>query len=769
MREFIKHPLIRPDTVEQRLYQLSLAGKALSSSTLVVLPTGLGKTIVSLLVIVSRLEKVGGKVLLLSPTKPLVEQHASFLKQVLTIPEEEVLTFTGSLSPSKRAELWEKGRVIVSTPQVIENDILTKRIGLEEVTHITFDEAHRAIGNYAYTYIAERYFELAKDPLCLGITASPGSSEDKIAQVCQALHIESVAVKTESDRDVAPYIHKKEIEWKRIELPDELKSIRDLLNKILEDRYKKMSDAGYPIQNRGFVSKKDLLAMQQRLQGELRGSPDPSVYTAISVIAEIMKISHAIEITETQGIEALRMYMERLDNEAGSRNGSKASKRLAEDLYFRQVIRGLKDCGSEHPKMKYVKSIVQEQLKGNPHSRVIIFANYRDTAEMITNSLTGMDDIRPVRFVGQASKYKDKGLTQKQQVDIIDSFKAGEYNTLVATSVAEEGLDIPSTDLVLFYEPIPSEIRSIQRKGRTGRKHEGRVVVLITKGTRDEGYYWSSLHKERKMQQNMAQLQHIMPGVHDKDVDIPVTCDGPGNKKQTTLSDIVNNAKGCTTNGTMDDIKDDTVRIVVDHREVKGHVVKELEKAGLYITLETLEVGDYVLSDRIAVERKRCDDFVSSLIERKLFEQISNLARTYDKPVLVIEGEDLFNTRNIDPAAIHGAIASISLDFGIAIFYTKDAADTARLLGQIARREQTEGKRSISLHGRKSAMMLPQQQEYILSAIPDIGPKAARDLLLYFGSVEKVIGADYEELMKVKNIGPKTAGKIREIVSGDYK
>ena len=749
MATYIRHSLIKKDTVEQRLYQLDLAGRSLAASTLVVLPTGLGKTIVALLVIASRLEKAGGKVLILSPTKPLVEQHASFLRKVLTLPEEQVLTFTGSISPSKRSGLWDTGRVIVSTPQVIENDILTKRISLEDVTHITFDEAHRATGNYAYTYIAEKYFETAKHPLCLGITASPGSSDEKIAEVCQALHIESVAVKTESDSDVAPYIHKKEIEWKRIELPGEMKEIKELLQKVLEDRYKKLGECGYPIHNRKYVSKKDLLGLQQRLHGELRGNPESSVYSAVSILAEILKVNHAVEITETQGMDSLRMYMERLENEASSRSGSKASKRLAEDLYIRQASRRLRNCDCEHPKIEYVRDIVLRQIQSNPDSRVIVFANYRDTAEMITTTLEDVEHIRPVRFVGQASKYKDKGLTQKQQVDIIEKFKAGEYNVLVATSVAEEGLDIPSTDLVLFYEPIPSEIRSIQRKGRTGRKHDGRVVVLVTRGTRDEGYYGSSQCREKKMQNNMRELQKRMPARMEHDCSAEF-CD---DKEQATLSEY----------------SDDCVQVIVDHREVKSSAVRELEKIGVDIKLETLEVGDYVLSDRVAVERKSSEDFVGSLIEHKLFEQISNLSSAYEKPVLIVEGESLFNSRGINPNAIHGALSSIALDFGVAVFYTRDVQDSAVLIRQIAKREQMDENRTVNMHGRKSAGTLPRQQEYIVSAISDIGPAAARNLLMHFGSVENVMKASYEELIDVKNVGPKTAGKIREIVGSEYK
>jgi Fanconi anemia group M protein len=755
MPEYIRHPLIKADAVEQRLYQLDLAGKALDTSTLVVLPTGLGKTVISLLVMASRLEKYGGKVVVLSPTKPLVEQHASFFKNVFQLPEGEVLTFTGSVNPEKRAELWERGKVIVSTPQVIENDILTKRISLENVTHITFDEAHRAVGNYAYTYIAEKYYETAKNPLCLGITASPGSSDEKIAEVCESLHIESVAVKTESDKDVMPYIHKKDVEWRRIDLPDGMKEIKDLLNNVLVDRFKKLTELGYPIYNQKYVSKKDLLGLQGKLQGELRGGmPDSSVYSAISLLAEIMKVNHAVEITETQGIESLRMYMERLDNEAYSKNGSKASKRLAEDLYIRQVVRCLKDCDIEHPKLEYVKSIVLDELENKPHSRVIVFANYRDTAEMITNALSEIEGIRPVRFVGQASKYKDKGLTQKQQVEIIEQFKTGDYNVLVATSVAEEGLDIPSTDLVLFYEPIPSEIRSIQRKGRTGRKHEGRVVVLVTKGTRDEGYYWSSLSRERKMQTNMKELQASMPAKKNSAIAEEFAAEFP-DEEQKTLFEYEHN--------------DDKIRIVVDQREIRSSVARNLDRSGAEIIVKTLEVADYILSDRIAVERKETQDFISSLIEQKLFEQIANLSRTYEKPVLIVEGESLFNCRGMNPNAIQGALSSISLDFGVSVFYTRDAEDTASMLIQIAKREQVDEKREVNMHGKKSAPMLPQQQEYVISSISDIGPKAARNLLHHFHTVENIMKASYEELLEVNNIGPKTAARIREIVGSEYK
>ena len=752
MIAYIDHSLIRSDTVEQRLYQLDLAGKALATSSLVVLPTGLGKTVIALFVMASRLEKFGGKVLVLSPTKPLVEQHASFFKKTLLIPEDEILTFTGSLPPATRAELWKKGKVIVSTPQVIENDLLTKRIDLTNVSHITFDEAHRAVGNYAYTYVAEKYFENARNPLVLGITASPGSSDEKINEVCESLHIRSVAVKTEFDSDVLPYVHKKQIEWKHVKLPEEMKSLKGLLDKVLDNRFDKLIELGYSFPYRKNTSKRDLLTLQKRMQSELRGQPDPSLYNAISILAEILKVSHAVEMIETQGIEALSRYMERLENEAYSKSGSKAAKRLADDLYMKQVSHRVKECDAEHPKLALAMKIVGEQLEQKPDSRVIVFANYRDAAEMITNALSEVDGVQPIRFVGQSSKYRDKGLTQKQQVNIIEEFKDGKYNVLVATSVAEEGLDIPATDLVLFYEPVPSEIRSIQRKGRTGRKHEGRVVVLITKGTKDEAYYWSSVSKERRMQANMQEMQQASPSQNN-------------GTDEARFSGQVQKEE----HKRLSEFDSDSITVIVDHREIRSSVVRSLEKLGVDISVRTLEVGDYVVSDRIAIERKSAEDFVNTLIKHNLFEQVSNLARSYEKPVMILEGEGLFTARQINPNAIQGALISTTLDFGVSVLYTRDAEDTASLIRQLAKHEQSGEKHEISMHGKKSSLMLSEQQEYIISAIPEIGPKAARNLLIHFDSVEEVMKADHDELMKVKLVGPKTAERIREVVGSQYK
>ena len=756
MSRYISHPLIRKDMIEQRLYQLSVASSALKSSCLAVLPTGLGKTIIALMVIAARLNDLGGKVLILSPTKPLVEQHSDFFRQAL--PGCTVATFTGSIPPEKRAELWKDSQVIVSTPQVIENDLRARRIDLRDVVHITFDEAHRAVGRYAYVYIAKRYFEDtgaeagtgadAKSRLVLGITASPGSNPETIADVCENLHIESVEVKSETDSDVIPYLHDRDIEWVRVEIPSRIKELKQVLLKVLLGSCSKLADFGFEVSPDS--SKRELLDLQSKLHAEVAEGGDRDTFSAISVLAEIFKVSHAIELGETQGVEALLRYFERLNAEARSGGGSKAAKRLAIDPDMRCAIAMLSACDEEHPKLDAVRRIVADQLRGSLDSRVIVFTNFRDSAEMVTKALSEVDGVSAVRFVGQASKYKDKGLTQKQQTEIIGKFRSGEYNTLVATSVAEEGLDIPSTDLVLFYEPVPSEIRTIQRKGRTGRKRAGRIVVLIAKGSRDEAAYWISARKETKMLATIAN----MSGSLSKSVSGSRPIREPA-IEQKQLAEF----------------SGDGLVAYIDHREIRSGVSQIIEAAGVEVVMRTLEIGDYLLSDRVCVERKTTSDFISSLISgrRELFGQISDLARTFDKPVLIIEGGDLYGQRQIHPNAVRGALTAIAIDFGVPILMSKDAEDTALMIAAIARREQQDHGREVAMHGTRSAMMLPQQQEYVVSAMPEIGPVVAKNLLKHFGTVAAVMSASREELMAVELVGPKTADRIREVVGGEYK
>jgi ERCC4-type nuclease len=304
----------------------------------------------------------------------------------------------------------------------------------------------------------------------------------------------------------------------------------------------------------------------------------------------------------------------------------------------------------------------------------------------------------------------------------------------------------------VFFEPIPSEIRSIQRKGRTGRKHAGRVVILMAKGSKDEAYYWTSNRKERQMVMTMKNL----------DIDLDAPEKNKTDEPQTKLLDFSYTP--------VPDTEVIKVKVYVDKREIRSHVAHSLEKQGVEVILRTLEVGDYVVSDRVGIERKTAEDFLSTFLDgRDLFSQISDLARSYRRPLLIIEGEGIYIKRQIHPNAIRGALSTIAIDFGVPVLFSKDEEDTAALISVIAKREQVDSKKEINLHGNKTASTLPEQMEYVVSAISEIGPVVAKNLLRHFGNVERIMTASKEELMAVELVGPKTAERIREVVSGEYK
>ncbi len=217
--------------------------------------------------------------------------------------------------------------------------------------------------------------------------------------------------------------------------------------------------------------------------------------------------------------------------------------------------------------------------------------------------------------------------------------------------------------------------------------------------------------------------------------------------------------------------EDAAVEVVIDQRELDSTVARELStRDPLRTRLETLAVGDYVLSDRVAVERKSVADFLDTLLggDRSLFAQARDLSRAYARPLLVVEGDDLYGARNVEPDAIRGALASLAVDFGLSVLRTTDEDDTAALLSVIARREQETRDRTVSAHGEKSTKTLAEQQEYVVSAVADVGPVTASSLLDHLGSVEAVMSADREALTGADGVGEVTADRIREVVGSEY-
>ncbi len=761
---FISHPYIRPDTIEKREYQLSVAMKALEGNTMVILPTGLGKTAVALLAAASRLYNEKGKVLMLAPTKPLVEQHLRYFERYLNLPVPEgdpspFVMFTGEAPPAERTADWERATVILATPQVIKNDLIAGRYTLAEVTLMIVDECHRAVGNYAYVFLAKRYLSTADKPLLLAMTASPGGDPEKMQEVCASLGITQIETRTENDPDVRPYVFERELEFVTIDLPRELKEAIAVLNTLIEDRLGMLASLRFTVPKRERLSMKALSVINAQIQERIRAR-DPAAFSAASIYAECMKLRHAITLAESQGSRVLKGYLAKLVAEGTGSGASKASQRLAADPSFREIFeKSVQWTGELHPKAEIALRLVREQLESHPASRIIIFATYRDTVQLLVDFLAA-HGIKSERFVGQATKDSEKGLSQKKQIAALHRFREGEFRVLIATSVGEEGLDVPSTDLVIFYEAVPSEIRSIQRKGRTGRHGAGRVVVLVTKGTSDEIFRHVSAAKEKMMHRSMRQM------VATATVQSPAE---PAPDGQASFGDF-------TPQG-VESQRDETgeerggvlrpLRIIIDDRETSSRVVEILSGMGAAIRLERLPLGDYASGDRILVERKTSRDFLDTLINRDLLGQVKAMAEAVIRPVLIVEGGDLYTQRDISPNAIRGVLAALSIDMGVSVLFTRDEDDTAQMLMVLARREEG-GRGERKMHPHKAHRSVREDQEYIVSAFPEIGMKNARLLLNHFGSIQAIANASLEELVAIHGIGEKTAQRVFEICRAKY-
>ena len=760
MTSYINHPLLKKDAIESRLYQQILAGDVLKKgNTMVVAPTALGKTIIAILVAADRLYKVkNSKVLVLAPSKPLAIQHEASFKEFINLP---CTSITGAVKTDERVKRWEESRIISATPQTIESDLLNGRYDLSSVSLIVFDECHHAVGSYSYVYLASRYVQESKFNLVLALTASPGSDKYKIKEVCENLYIQNIVVKTEDDPDVKPYFNPVEIEWVRVKMSSELEKIKSHVDKALKVRLKALKNMG--VIKTVSVGKVDILKARGRIQGEIARTtnPDKELFHAISILSAVINIQHAQELIETQGVQTFNKYVARL-----RKKKTKAAKSLMWDDNFGRAVKMAKDAerhGWEHPKLREITKILKKELgesdgqtklktsrfddkSDENSSKIMVFTQYRDTLEMIHQKLE-KEGIKSAKFFGQAQKDGEKGLTQKEQKAIIKSFRKGEYDVLISTSVAEEGIDIPAVDLVVLYEPVPSEVRMIQRRGRTGRKRTGRVKVLVTNGTRDEAYFWSSIRKE-----DMMKNQLIDPDVL-KELNESAT-ERMENEKKIKVIERPKN-------------ENDFPIVYADSREGNSKVIRHLTEMEIDVKVHSMAVADYQVSDEVAIERKTAKDFVDSLIDKRLFKQAKELSEEFKHPIMILEGDDLYNGM-VNPNAIRGSLASIAIDFGISIIPTRNAQDTAAMIKRIAVREQNGERTPIQIRTDKKPVSLLEQQLFIVESLPNIGPVNAKNLLQHFGSVANVLNASESELQEVEGIGKKTAENIRKVIDSKY-
>ncbi|MBI5554136.1 MAG: DEAD/DEAH box helicase [Candidatus Diapherotrites archaeon] len=727
MTEFMEHPLLKSQVLEKRAYQVQLAQSVLEKgSTLIVAPTALGKTVIAAIISALQLEaRPNESILVLAPTKPLAVQHQKSFRAVMNFPEEQITLLTGAVPALKRKKILHESKIICATPQTIESELAHGKFSLQNTSLIVFDEAHRGVKDYSYVFVAKQFIQQQPNPLIVGLTASPGSAREQIQDVCRNLFLTHIEVRTALSPDVSPYTQETTMEWRKVQLPARFEEIREHLHAFMEHPIELLKKMGllFPAEHARNVSRKRLIEIQVRIRKEL-SKPHvtrPAYFSAASMVAALIKTTHAIDLLETQGIAPLHIYLQSLAEKSKNSSATKSAQKMMQDPSIRQAVVLTQKAHAEnqmHPKLIELKKILTGQFRENPDSRVLVFNHYRDSIEFLENFLAHSPPILASKFIGQADRGTQKGMNQKQQILTLQEFREGKYNTLLCTSVAEEGLDIPAVDLVVFFEPIPSEIRFIQRRGRTGRAGKGKTIILMTEKTRDEAYYWAAIGKEKRMHstlkslQKTASLEETMPA------------------QQKTLTPFLENVKN-------------KVLVYVDARERLSPVARQLEELGAMIHHQQLDTADYVLTDEIACERKTTEDFLESLLDGRLFSQAKHMASQYTHPFIIIEGnpQDLFVLRNIHKNAILGALTSIALEYGVPLFFSSGPRETAEYIYVTAKREQLGKEKDVRLRSGKKGFTLAQQQQFLIESLPRVGPQLAKSLLEHFKTPAELFNA----------------------------
>ncbi|RLF65016.1 MAG: Hef nuclease, partial [Thermoplasmata archaeon] len=508
---YFQHPMIRYGSLEERTYQVSIFKACLKAPTLVVLATGLGKTAIAAMVIAERLYRYKNtRALMMAPTRPLVEQHTRFLRNVLNIDGDHIVSLSGLLSPGERASLWAHAKVVVATPQVVLNDLNSGLVPLESYSIVVFDEAHRAVGDYPYVPIARKYWEISWYPLVLGLTASPGNRLEDIIEVCTNLGIYNIEFRSERDLEVRKYIFKKNIEVIRVEVSKDVLVARRLLLDVLRSILRNLKSLGIlDIDDPARISVKQLVETLEKVSSsDFKNPQKPKIMMLLGLS---LRLHHAIEILDRHGPDFATKYLK----ESLFKRGDKSSALMVNDQRVLLAYNLIKN--KRNPKVDKIIEILNKALNEEGIPKAIVFVEYRDVANYLEHVINEkVPNAKAKLFVGQGYR-KGVGMSQREQLEVIERFRRGDYNVLIATSVAEEGLDIPETDLVIFYEAIPSKVRTIQRKGRTGRHREGKVVILVSHTdydvTKDTIYYHVTKEAEEKIRRL---IKLALPKIREK-------------------------------------------------------------------------------------------------------------------------------------------------------------------------------------------------------------------------------------------------------------
>lgn len=458
--------------IQPREYQKQIFETCKNKNCLVVIPTGLGKTLIALMLTIQRMKKFPSeKILFLAPTKPLAEQHLVYFKKYLPELFGEMNLFTGAINAQNRKKIWQNSDIIFSTPQCIANDIKKGLYNLNDVSLLIQDEAHRCIKNYDYNFIAQKYKFQAQNQRIIGLTASPGSESGKIKQICKNLSIQEVEIRTRKSLDVKEYLQELEFEKKIIQFPSEFEEMKHVLNKLFNQYTEELRKRNMLF---GPASKTNLIKLQKSIILSLsRGNKNWNYLLGVSACASAVKIQHALELLETQTLESFHKYLKKLFTEAKNKKSKGVMKLVAkpEFNYVYMQSNELLVKKREHPKLEELSNLVQQEQEKNNNIKLIVFTQFRDTATTISNKLNKIKGIKAKVFVGQAKK-SGIGMNQKQQKKIIQDFSQGKINVLTSTSLHPEEFIILKKDDKIMIKKIGEFVESFlkDKKGANSQK-----------------------------------------------------------------------------------------------------------------------------------------------------------------------------------------------------------------------------------------------------------------------------------------------------------
>ncbi|MHA1997019.1 MAG: helicase-related protein [Promethearchaeota archaeon] len=664
-------------SIELREYQVLSAWRSLNQNTLIVLPTGLGKTIIAILHVAGVLEMMADPALIVmvAPTRALLVQHQISFRKRLPPVADRVLIVDGSISPRKREilydELAHEPAVLLMTPQTLANDLKKDRFPATMIGDLIFDEAHHAREQHPYVQIFNGIRERGGNPRVLAMTASPGHDVKTIEELCNTLDINpsDSIFRSRDDSDVKPYVHNIHVERIGVRIPEVYKGVLNLLMTALSEHVSWLVTAGVldgsiisddkkwgkPIPRMFFIELMGKYQSDKSMGGAMR-------LKIISRLASCVKIHHGIELIESEGLVAFLSYQENLERDY-KKKPSVASRRLLESYEFNKAVEMVRNIKADpsshdafHPKLRVLRNYLETFLNRNPGSKILVFAKYRSSIRAIIDYFGSDQLFNPLRFVGQATKSKkDKGISRKEQEEILNRFRSGDVNLLVATSVAEEGLDIAECDLVVFYEMVASVIKFIQRMGRTGRKRNGNVVMLYTEDTLD--YF-----RMKALDSKMSKLKNVYYSVKNLGVEkFEVVASVPSRvKKRGRLDSFFGEPPVLPGIGTGRGSQSPPVAPVMrDHLSIRDlkrwqgedhialnrdlflfeKVKNQLERKRIPVIPVDGRLPGVMIANTLGIEILAIDDAFSRCKSNQIFDTFKTLSAEYRHPFVIAFGE----------------------------------------------------------------------------------------------------------------------------------